>query len=197
MKKLSLALPLLLLLAIPALPLYAQLEPPHVLIGQARVNGQLADQGAIVRAWDGTTKLGEAAVRAGGIFVLRVSKPQGEIVSFTVAGIPASGTLTTWRTGEIQRDFDLSASDQLVGEVPITALAAALGDVFVRVFTFDNATKEWIFYAPSAAEYSTLTTLTPGQPYLFLVSRDHSASMNGQFRQLTCRNGNCWNQVVW
>ena len=99
--------------------------------------------------------------------------------------------------GEIQTGFVLSASDQLVGEVLITRVAEVLGDAFVRAFAFDNATKEWQFYAKDVAEFSTLTTLAPGKPYLFLVAQDTNAMLNGKTRVMTCRDGNCWNTVVW
>lgn len=178
-------------------PVEAQLEPPHVLIGQARSKGQPAIPGTPIEAWDKQTKIGEAAVAADGMYILKVSKPRGRTIIFTVGGISASENLATWGMGEIQRDFDLSANDQLVGEVPASRIAQVMGTAFVRAFAFDNATKEWLFYNQSVAEYSTLTTLTPERPYLFLVSRDYSIALNGKMREFACRNGKCWNQVVW
>lgn len=121
---------------------------------------------------------------------------KGRLITFTVRGISTSQTLSTWSMGEIQRGFNLSANDQLAGEVPASKKAQVMGTAFARAFAFDDATREWRFYYQSAAEFNTMTTLTPGRPYLFLVSRDYSTALNGKMREFTCRNGNCWNQVV-
>ncbi len=179
-----------------AAPVEAQLEPPHVLIGQARSKGQPANPGTLIEAWDKQAKVGEATVVADGMYVLKVSKPRGRTITFTVGGISASETLATWSMGKIQRDFELSANDQLAGEVTASRIAQVMGTASVRAFAFDDAAKEGLFYDQRAAEYSTLTTLTPERPYLFLVSRDYSIALNGKIREFTCGNGNCWNQVV-
>ena len=72
-----------------------------------------------------------------------------------------------------------------------------LGDRLLRVFHFNNDTKVWAFYAPAVAADSTLELMVTGETYLVLVSGSTRAILNRESRNLTCHQGNCWNQIVW
>ena len=75
-----------------------------------------------------------------------------------------------------------------------------LSDNLVRIFYFNDDSKEWTFFDPRAefAELNTLTELADGQPYWILVSEDQkNVVLNGKTRNLTCVGGDCWNQIVW
>jgi hypothetical protein len=61
-----------------------------------------------------------------------------------------------------------------------------LEDNLVRVFYFDNATKEWAFYdpRPDFASANTLTELVEGQAYWIEVKADQTAILDGKNRTL-------------
>ena len=74
-----------------------------------------------------------------------------------------------------------------------------LGEGLVRIFNFNNATKSWTFYdpRPDFAEANTIDELFSGEIYWVNVSADTEAILNNKTRNLTCINGDCWNQIVW
>ncbi len=180
-------------------PIVHSHELPQIFIGTASIAGQVAAVNTEVTAWDGAAKVGVAYTREGGVFSIQVARSHGPI-SFRVNGLPASRTHSPWVAGGIISRFDLNASNSaacLLGTVPVDALVASLADRIVRIFTFDNAEKRWLFYDPVVAEYSDLTHMNPGTPYYILVSESFEADLNGSGRKLTCTNGNCWNVLVW
>ena len=109
-----------------------------------------------------------------------------QTVLVEVAGVTASAT------------FDIKPPGVVAG-APMTVAEAleGLGDRLLRVFHFNNDTKVWAFYAPSVAADSTLELMVTGETYLVLVSGTTQAILNGESRNLTCHQGNCWNQIVW
>ena len=70
-----------------------------------------------------------------------------------------------------------------------------LGDNLVNIWHFNNDTKAWSFY--DGMEGSDLTHLITGETYLLQIKSTMEVILNGDTRNLTCVNGNCWNQVVW
>ena len=74
-----------------------------------------------------------------------------------------------------------------------------LGESLVRIFNFNNATKSWTFYDPRAefAEANTIDELFSGEIYWVNVTEDTSAVLNDRTRNLSCVEGDCWNQIVW
>ena len=95
---------------------------------------------------------------------------------------------------------DFQVSQSLVETGPITDiedLNATLGDGLVAIFHFGNDTKEWTFYDPLLQEDSSLEFLAPGEVYYIRVSEDTEVILNGETRYLSCRDDNCWNQLVW
>ena len=105
--------------------------------------------------------------------------------------------------GAENRGFRLSASapanclQELTGTVDVAAVVEAAGGKIVRVFAFDNETKQWQFYDHEVAEFSNLEQFVPGRPYYILVNESTELMLNGSNRMLTCWNGNCWNFVAW
>ena len=74
-----------------------------------------------------------------------------------------------------------------------------LGESLVRIFSFNNATKSWTFYdpRPDFAEANTIDELFSGEIYWVNVTEDTSVILNDKTRNLTCVEGDCWNQIVW
>ena len=74
-----------------------------------------------------------------------------------------------------------------------------LGEMLVRVFRFNNATKTWEFYdpRPEFGEANTISQLFGGNVYWLNITEDVEAVLGGKTRRLTCIEGDCWNQIVW
>ncbi len=109
-----------------------------------------------------------------------------QTVEVTVAGVTASSP------------FDIALSGVVAGNpTPVAEALESLGDSFVRSFHFDNDAKSWSFYDPLFPDESDQDYMVTGETYLVLVSETVEAILNGETRQLTCHQGNCWNQVVW
>lgn len=109
-----------------------------------------------------------------------------QTVQVTVAGVTASAT------------FDIKPPGVVPGApTPVAEALEGLGDRLLRVFYFNNDAKVWAFYSPVVAADSTLDLMIKGETYLVLVSGTTQAILNGESRNLTCFQGNCWNQIVW
>ena len=70
-----------------------------------------------------------------------------------------------------------------------------LDDNLVRVWHFDNTTKEWSFYdsRPEFADFNTVTVLEDGEIYVVQVLQDQTVTLNETERNLTTG----WNIVAW
>ena len=159
------------------------------------MDGFLVSEGTTINAYNGNKLVGATTATSGGKFSIH-THPSNGAITFIVDKSPARESWNQWSSGQITPDFHLTATSESQFQVTPALLFQTNPDL-VRVFTFDNTTKQWQFYAPSVAEFSDLEVFTPGQAYLFLVSRDITVSMNGTERDLTCEAGNCWNQIVW
>ena len=126
---------------------------------------------------------------------------QGELaMSFLVPGIGTG--LQTVRVSVAGRTgsgtFKISLSGVQPGDpTPVAQAMKNLGDRFVRSFHFDNDSKLWSFYDPTAIERSDLLFMVSGEIYLVQVSETVDVILNGKSRRLYCYQGNCWNQIVW
>ncbi len=95
---------------------------------------------------------------------------------------------------------DFQVGTPLVETGPVTdieVLSTTLGDSFLTAFHFGNDTKAWTFHDRHVPEESTLEFLIPGEVYYIKTSENTEAILNGRTRYLSCRNDNCWNQIVW
>ena len=95
--------------------------------------------------------------------------------------------------------FTVTASGVASGNTtPVAAGVTALGENFVRSFHFNNDTKMWTFYDPDAGDASTQENFIAGETYWILVMETvDDVILNNTTRNLTCVDGNCWNQIVW
>ncbi len=109
-----------------------------------------------------------------------------QTVTATVAGVSASVPFRVDYNARVSADA-----------TPLDQGLANLGEALSKVFHFNNNSKEWAFYAPEVPEESGLTQLLDRETYLIQVKAPVVAILNGKPRQLTCREGNCWNQLVW
>ena len=100
---------------------------------------------------------------------------------------------TTSSTG-----FTVTQSGVSAGDIKPSAEAVEeMGDNFVRAFNFNNDTKTWTFYDPAAGDASTLNNFITGESYWILIKATQEVILNRETRNLTCVDGNCWNQIVW
>ena len=171
-------------------------------IGLASTNAALVEAGTEVTAWDGDRRVGITYSAGGGSYSIQVSRSSGP-VTFKIDGLVAAQSYPQWAMGQRTRGFRLSASapanclQELTGTVDVAAVVEAAGGKIVRVFAFDNETKQWQFYDHEVAEFSNLEQFVPGRPYYILVAESTELMLNGTNRTLTCWNGNCWNFVAW
>ena len=170
-------------------------EPPHIFAGQATLNGSPAGQGVAIDAYDGGRLIGATVTQAGGRFSIHVHRAEG-VITFRVNNQAAAESWTAWQRGQVTTGFDLTAGGDSSRETDPARLFAALPDL-VRAFGFDNATKQWDFFDPAAADVSTLTRFMPGNIYWLLVSRTTLLALNGMERNLSCLEDDCWNLIMW
>ena len=170
-------------------------EPPHIFAGQAILNGNPAGQGVAVDAYDGGRLIGATVTQAGGRFSIHVHRAEG-VITFRVNNQAAAESWTAWQRGQVTTGFDLTAGGDGSREADPARLFAALPDL-VRAFGFDNATKQWSFFDPAAADVSTLTRFMPGNIYWLLVSHTTELMLNGVERNLSCLEDDCWNLIMW
>ena len=77
-------------------------------------------------------------------------------------------------------------------------LIRALGDNFVRVFSYDPRICHWSFFDPRFPEESDLQYLYYGFTYWILVREPVELKEGTSVKNLTCpAEGNCWNQIRW
>ena len=94
--------------------------------------------------------------------------------------------------------FEITESGVASGAaMPVSLALGSLEHRLLRVFHFNNDTKEWTFYDPDLGDLNTLSFMVAGETYLVLVDETTVAALNGKARTLTCLGGNCWNQIVW
>ena len=97
--------------------------------------------------------------------------------------------------------FTVGADSTVTGvETAVATAVEPLGDSLVRVFNFNNVTKTWSFYdpRPEFADANTISELTDGDIYWINVSSAQAdVTLNAKARNLTCADGDCWNQIVW
>ena len=131
-----------------------------------------------------------AATDAIGEFLVEFLVPGLEVGQHTVQATAAGATASS--------TFDITVSGVTPGAPsPVAEAWAGLGVRLLRVFHFNNDTKEWTFYDPELEDLNTLGFMVAGETYLVLISETNGAVLNGKPRDLTCKEGNCWNHIVW
>ena len=84
-----------------------RLEPSHVFIGIASINGFPAASGLELTAWDSGRRIGVATIAEGGEFAITVSRAYGPI-SFRINKLDALEVYPHWDLGAVTRGFDLT-----------------------------------------------------------------------------------------
>ena len=144
-------------------------------------------------------------VRVGNLEVTPAPRPstdaQGETsFEITVPGLDIGIQTVEVRIGDTTASigFTVTPSGINAGDItPVAEAVANLGDAFVSSFHFNNDTKAWTFYSPAAGDASSQENFISGETYWIRVSSTTEAILNGETRNMTCVNGNCWNQIVW
>ena len=138
--------------------------------------------------------MGATTTTANGRFNIHVHRAANPI-SFQVDQRTAPQTWKTWQLGQITANFNLTVGNA-ADRTDAAWLFDALPDL-VRAFRFDNQTKEWSFFDRATPEVNTLLQFVPQQSYWLLVSRTTTLVFNAVERNLFCKEGNCWNVIVW
>ena len=88
-----------------------------------------------------------------------------------------------------------SSTDTGVKSGVADAIGTPVGDNLVRVFNFNNATKDWTFYDPDPdlADANTLANVASGSVYWIKVTADAEVVLNGTSRSLYAG----WNLVSY
>lgn len=83
---------------------------------------------------------------------------------------------------------------------PVAEAFRPLDGKLVRVFHFDNANKNWLWYDPEVPNESSLAQMETGKSYWIRVTETvREVQLNGRPRDLTCNAArtNCWNLLGW
>ena len=144
------------------------------------------------------------SVSIGGLDVLPAPAPFTDAQGMTEFTIKVPGLDSGIQTIEVEVadttasiGFTVTSAAAIGAETPVAEGVANLGDNFLRAFNFNNDTKTWTFYDPAAGEANTMNFFIAGSSYWILVGQTQEVILNRETRNLTCVNGNCWNQVVW
>ena len=130
------------------------------------------------------------ATDAIGEFLVEFLVPGLEVGQHTVQATAAGATASS--------TFDITVSGVTPGAPsPVAEAWTGLGERLLRVFHFNNDSKQWTFYDPELEDSNDLSFMVAGETYLVQVSETTGAILNGRARSLTCYQGNCWNQIVW
>jgi hypothetical protein len=127
-------------------------------------------------------------------FVVPGLETGAQTVEMEVRNVTGSASFTVTEAGETITGSTTEAAEVI----------ERLRDKLVRIFHFDNATKEWTFLGPRP-EFSRARSLhrfAEGRAYWIRVKENHTVELNGRLRTLTCINPgtaqeNCWNLIVW
>ena len=144
-----------------------------------------------------------ALVRVGALDVTPSPKPSTDgngMMSFdiTVPGLDVGIQTIEVSVGDTTASTGFTVTESGVNPGDIKAVAAGLeelGENLDVIWHFNNDTKDWTFW--DGEEGSTLTHVITGETYLILVKSTVEVILNNDTRNLTCANGNCWNQLVW
>ena len=102
--------------------------------------------------------------------------------------------------------FEVTGQHRTAASVPLASGLTRLidADNLVRVFYFQNSTKDWLYYdpRPAFADVNTLDELHDGEIYWIKVRRDQEVTLNQKAKRMSCAkvgktSENCWNLVVW
>ncbi|MDE2779306.1 MAG: hypothetical protein OXI91_06490 [Chloroflexota bacterium] len=142
-------------------------------------------------------------VKVGAIEVTPAPRPSTDVngmMSFdiTIPGLDNGIQTVEVRVGQTTASTGFTVQPSGVNPGDIKAVAEGLeelGDNLEVVWHFNNDSKAWTFY--DGQDGSNLTHLITGETYLIQVKSTVQVILNRDTRNLTCVDGNCWNQIVW
>ena len=126
-----------------------------------------------------------------------ITDPDGKFeTDVTVPGLSAGRQEVVVKVGGwTASSYLIVSADEVITDP--ARVFASMGAFLDAVWHFDAPTSTWQFYDPEFPAYSTLAEMEKGEVYLVRVKSSMVAILNGKSRDLTCANGNCWNQIVW
>jgi len=94
--------------------------------------------------------------------------------------------------------FEILESGLIGAPTPVDEFYA-MSDSLLRIFWFDNSSKEWLFNdrSPDFADVNDLDELVSGGVYWILIDQDLTLDVLGVLIELTCIGDNCWNLTNW
>ena len=144
-----------------------------------------------------------SSVKIGNIEITPAPKPSTDVngmmeFDVLIPGLDVGIQTIEVQVGQTTSSVGFTVTESGINPGDIKAVAEAvepLGDNLDVVWHFNNDTKEWTFY--DGMEGSNLTHMITGETYLLQVKATVEVILNRDTRNLTCANGNCWNQIVW
>ena len=133
---------------------------------------------------------------AGGQLSIPVLVPQLEVgvqvVRLIAAGVSVVASFTVVEPGPTATPPPTAT---LLPSLDSVTVLEPLADNLVRVWSFDNSTKEWSYYDPRSvfASSNTVTQIARGQVYWIKVKTAQTATLNGADRILFAG----WNLLAW
>ena len=109
-----------------------------------------------------------------------------------VGGLQYTQTFTVQSSTTTSEVDDYSPAPR---KFEVSRAVRPLEDNLIRVFYFDNGTKQWSFYDPQPGldYFNTLTELVEGQVYWIAVREDRTLLIQGSLRTFIAG----WNLIVW
>ncbi len=129
-------------------------------------------------------------------FIVPQLPPGANVVSAVAGGVSAVASFTVQAPLVTPTPVPTPTPTPIPPVEPAKALAPLVAaDNLVRVWTFDNATKEWSFFDPRPvfAAANTIKELVTGRVYWVNATRNQTATLNGKERSLFAG----WNIVAW
>jgi hypothetical protein len=125
-------------------------------------------------------------------FTMPMFLPGVQTVAVTLDGLSANGGFTIIEGAAVVQTSPTPSPPTL----PADALASLTqGENLLRVWTFNNASKNWEFFDPRPAfvNANTINTMVPSYIYWLQLKRDQAVSLNG--RVVSLFEG--WNLLPW
>ena len=155
-------------------------QPPTVITGTVTQNGVPIAYGTTITALVNGEPSTSVTTKSSGSYTLNVIADSNDKITFNVNGSPSAESITLYDFGSIL-NLDLTIGNDIQ-----SAIISPLGSNLIRVFNFNNATKNWSFYDPDPAlKYiNSLNAITPGSVYWIKIRYDTIVNLNGSSRNL-------------
>jgi len=155
-------------------------QPPTVITGAVTQNGVPIAYGTTITALVNGEPSTSVTTKSAGSYTLNITADSYDKITFNINGSPSAESVTLYDFGSIL-NLDLTIGNDIQ-----SAIVSPLGSNLMRVFNFNNATKNWSFYDPDPAlKYiNSLNAITPGSVYWIKIRYDTTVNLNGSSRNL-------------